>query len=166
MLYLRSLLYAVVIPGTVAVLMPVLIGGGLAMPAPWEWSHLVAVTALAAGAAILAACVVDFARRGRGTLAPFDPPTRLVVRGLYRFVRNPMYLGAVTANLGWALWFRSGTLVAYALGVWVLHHGFVRLYEEPALRARFGDDYARYVAAVGRWIPGRSWRSGAEGGRG
>ena len=102
---------------------------------------------------LLAACVWEFARTGRGTLSPVDPPRKLVVRGLYRYVRNPMYLSVTAIVLGevlltgsralliyWALWFFAANL-------------FVMGYEEPTLRREFGTDYERYRREVGRWIP-------------
>jgi protein-S-isoprenylcysteine O-methyltransferase Ste14 len=103
------------------------------------------------GVAVLLRCVWDFFAAGRGTLAPVDPPRHLVVQGLYRVTRNPMYNGVLAALLGEAWLFRSVALVEYALLVFALFHLFVVLYEEPALEARFGDAYRAYRAAVPRW---------------
>lgn len=100
-----------------------------------------------------AACVWDFARFGRGTPAPVDAPKRLVVRGLYRRVRNPMYLGVLLVVVGWALRLASQGLALYALGLGALFHLFVVCYEEPALRRSFGPAYEEYAARVGRWWP-------------
>jgi protein-S-isoprenylcysteine O-methyltransferase Ste14 len=101
----------------------------------------------------LAACVWEFARSGRGTLAPLDPPTHLVVRGLYRYVRNPMYLSVTTIVCGELLLTRSLALFTY----WVIWFACVNLfvigYEEPTLRRQFGASYERYTEAVARWIP-------------
>jgi protein-S-isoprenylcysteine O-methyltransferase Ste14 len=107
----------------------------------------------AAGGALALWCILSFAVLGRGTPAPFDPPRRLVVRGPYRFVRNPMYLGAGAALAGAALFYGSWALAAYAAGFLLALHAFVLVYEEPTLRAAFGDDYARYCAQVRRWRP-------------
>jgi protein-S-isoprenylcysteine O-methyltransferase Ste14 len=93
---------------------------------------------------------------------PLDPPKRLVVRGPYRFVRNPMYLGAVTALAGAALYHGSLALAAYAAVFLLLMHVFVCGYEEPTLRRMFGADYERYCASVRRWWP-RPTMSGAAG---
>lgn len=91
---------------------------------------------------------------------PLDPPRRLVVRGPYRFVRNPMYLGAVTALSGAALYDASLALAAYAAGFLIVMHVFVVGYEEPTLREMFGSDYDRYCAAVRRWRPRPARTSG------
>jgi protein-S-isoprenylcysteine O-methyltransferase Ste14 len=104
---------------------------------------------------VLLWCVRDFAVRGRGTLAPVDPPTELVAVGLYRWVRNPMYVGVVGVLIGHALWFGGVWLPLYAAAVTAGFHAFVVLYEEPALAQRFGDSYRRYRDAVPRWIPRR-----------
>ena len=99
-------------------------------------------------------CILSFAVIGRGTPAPFDPPRRLVVRGPYRYVRNPMYLGAGLALAGAALFYQSGALLGYASGFLVLMHLFVLLYEEPTLGRTFGQDYETYRQQVRRWWPG------------
>ena len=102
---------------------------------------------------ILGACIFEFAHTGRGTLAPVDPPRVLVVRGLYRYVRNPMYLSVTLIVWGEILLTRSVALIAYWLAWFVAANLFVRGYEEPALRRQFGSDYDRYAAKVGRWMP-------------
>jgi protein-S-isoprenylcysteine O-methyltransferase Ste14 len=150
-LLLKNLLFTVVVPGTVAVCVPLwLVRGRPPASAP-----LMAAGALvlAAGASIYAWCVWDFAVFGRGTPAPIDAPKRLVVRGLYRVTRNPMYVGVLTVIAGWAVVYRSAAVVAYAAGVWGLFHCFVCLYEEPHLRRVFGAPYDAYRAQVGRWLP-------------
>jgi protein-S-isoprenylcysteine O-methyltransferase Ste14 len=116
-------------------------------------ADLFGLTCIAAGAALLATCIVEFARRGRGTLSPVDPPRQLVVRGLYRYVRNPMYLSVTAIVLGEALVEGSTTLAAY-WAIWFLAaHLFVVGYEEPSLRRRFGASYDAYTRQVRRWIP-------------
>ena len=151
MLFLKNLLFTVLIPGTVSTYVP-LVWAGNRPPA----SGVVAVlggAVLALGAAVYAWCVWDFATFGRGTPLPIDAPRRLVVRGLYRWTRNPMYVGVLTVILGWAVWFRAPVLVAYAAGVWGMFHSFVVFYEEPHLRALFGADYEAYCRRVRRWVP-------------
>ena len=105
------------------------------------------------GLALALACVFAFAFAGRGTPAPFDPPRRLVVRGPYRAVRNPMYLGASLYLIGFALFYRSPGAAVYALAFVAVLHMFVVLYEEPVLRRTFGRDYETYCERVGRWWP-------------
>lgn len=158
---LGSLAFLVVAPGTVAGLLPWWISG-------WRVQRpfLGAVELRLAGAVLLllgAAALVDsfarFALRGLGTPAPVAPPRRLVVTGLYRHVRNPMYTGLVAAILGQALLFGNAALLLYALLVWLAVHLFVVLYEEPTLARTFGDEYAAFRASVPRWIPRvRGWR--------
>lgn len=119
-----------------------------------RWSAA-AVVLMVIGGAIMLRCVWDFAWTGRGTPMPLDPPRRLVVTGLYRWVRNPMYLGMAIFLVGEAILLpeilRSMLLVL--LGAWVLVHGFILLYEEPKLRELFGDEYLEYCRNVSRWIP-------------
>jgi protein-S-isoprenylcysteine O-methyltransferase Ste14 len=107
----------------------------------------------AAGFAIYLWCAWDFAVAGRGTPMIFDPPKRLVARGLYRFVRNPMYCGVLLMVLGQAVLFESTATVVYALVAGLFFHAFVVLYEEPALRRKFGESYQQYRNSVPRWIP-------------
>lgn len=105
------------------------------------------------GAAGLLWCIWQFFSEGRGTLAPIDAPKHLVVRGLYQYVRNPMYVSVVTMLLGEAIVFLSTPIVIEAGIFMVLANLFVVFYEEPALRRQFGESYERYLQTVGRWIP-------------
>ena len=118
----------------------------------------VSVTAIAMmviGGAGMLKCVWDFAWTGRGTPAPFDPPRRLVVAGLYRYVRNPMYVAMGIFLIGEALLLPQVTkpmLILVAV-MGLVTTAFVMTYEEPTLRRLFGDDYERYCRHVRRWIP-------------
>jgi protein-S-isoprenylcysteine O-methyltransferase Ste14 len=112
-----------------------------------------AVFVFALGAGIYVWTVRDFATTGRGTPAPIDAPKKLVVQGLYRYTRNPMYVGVLTVILGWALLFRAVTVVLYALVVATCFQLFVIFYEEPRLQREFGSEYADYRSRVGRWLP-------------
>ena len=107
------------------------------------------------GAVVGVPCVWEFAWRGFGTPAPFDPPRRLVVTGPYRYVRNPMYVGMGVAIAGFAIVFPHATtfFLAELAAAFVLVFGFIVVYEEPALRQMFGDDYETYCRNVRRWIP-------------
>jgi protein-S-isoprenylcysteine O-methyltransferase Ste14 len=150
---LRSLLFLVLIPGTVAGYIPwrlLRTSKQLAIPALSISSSLAAGLALL-GICALLVCVWDFFEAGRGTLAPFDPPRLLVVRGLYRLTRNPMYNGVVVLLAAEAWFFQSTTLIEYALVVFLIFHLMVVVYEEPALEQQFGDSYRAYRAAVPRW---------------
>lgn len=107
------------------------------------------------GGAIMIRCCWDFAWTGRGTPAPFDPPRRLVITGLYRWVRNPMYVGMGLFLIGEAFLLPEVTreMLTMTLVLFVVVNVFILAYEEPVLRSKFGDDYLRYTREVGRWIP-------------
>jgi protein-S-isoprenylcysteine O-methyltransferase Ste14 len=148
---LKTLLFTIFVPGTVAGLVPYWIRGGWPGAAP-AWATLTGGLVLAVGVAVYLWCAWRFATEGRGTPAPIDPPRVLVARGLYRFSRNPMYVGVLLAVLGQALWSRSGPLLAYAAFLAVAFHGMVVLVEEPILRRKFGAEYAAFTAGVPRWL--------------
>jgi protein-S-isoprenylcysteine O-methyltransferase Ste14 len=116
-------------------------------------SRLIGLSLILIGGSMLLRCIWDFGSKGRGTLAPVDPPRRLVVHGLYRYVRNPMYLGALIALLGQAMLFESTALLWYSTLWLACVHLFVVFYEEPALRRQFGDSYEQYCVTVHRWVP-------------
>jgi len=119
----------------------------------------IAGVVVGAGGAILALwCIGTFIVIGRGTPAPFDPPRRLVVAGPYRFVRNPMYIGAGLALAGAALFNESWALLGYCAAFLIVTHLFVVLYEESVLRTTFGDSYVRYCQSVRRWLPSGAYR--------
>jgi protein-S-isoprenylcysteine O-methyltransferase Ste14 len=153
----RALTYAALFIGFFLVFVPAGLLARAGIDAPRDGALLAVGAALAAaGGALAVWCVVTFALAGKGTPAPFDPPRRLVARGPYRFLRNPMYLGADAALLGAALVYRSLALAAYAAGFLLVVHLFVLWYEEPTLRAAFGEDYDAYCRDVHRWFP--RWR--------
>ena len=106
-----------------------------------------------AGAALVVACVGVFVAFGRGTAAPFDPPREFVPVGPYRFVRNPMYIGAWLVLAGWGLAQRSAAVLLLSLGMLLVFHLFVVVVEEPGLRRRFGRSYEEYTARTRRWLP-------------
>jgi protein-S-isoprenylcysteine O-methyltransferase Ste14 len=99
-------------------------------------------------------CIVTFVARGRGTPAPFDPPREFVAAGPYRYVRNPMYVGAFGILVGAGLALRSPSIIGLAILFLLFTHLLVVLYEEPSLTRRFGDPYRRYRSTVRRWLPG------------
>lgn len=116
-------------------------------------SRWLGATLVVAGAAAVTECFARFAIRGLGTPAPVAPTRHLVVSGLYRHLRNPMYVGVVMAIVGQALWFGSAALLWYAAVMWACTFAFVLLYEEPALRRQFGAQYEDYERHVPRWLP-------------
>lgn len=150
-LLLKNLLFTLIVPGTVGVYVPLLLAQGHRSATGAVF--LLAITLLAIGGSIYAWCVWDFAAFGRGTPAPIDAPRRLVVRGLYRYTRNPMYVGVLVVLLGWAALFQATGVLLYAICVGVCFHLFVVLYEERFLAHQFGAEYHDYCASVGRWLP-------------
>src|SRR6266446_3226228 len=140
---LRTLIFTIFVPGFWTVAMPYLLGVGA-----------VGGVLITAGIALYFACAFwGFALRGKGTPLPMDPPKKLVVEGPYGLVRNPMYWSVASVMLGEATVFHSFALMelvaAFAAGVVV----FVLLYEEPALRRKFGEEYEAHSKRVPRWLP-------------
>ena len=158
-LLLKNIVFTFVAPGTVALLAPWLIANRL--PPGSGPALALALVLFVLGGAIYVWCVWDFATFGRGTPAPIDAPSKLVVRGLYRSTRNPMYLGVLSVIAGWAVLFQSASLAAYATFVATLFHLFILFYEEPRLERVFGSQYTSYKSEVGRWLPRRPRGSAA-----
>src|SRR5208282_6695476 len=140
---MRTLTYASLFIGFVLVYLParILAWAGIVRPAVFEWPQIVGLLIGTLGAALALWCVGAFAWIGKGTPAPFDPPRRLVIRGPYRFVRNPMYIGAALALTGAALFYESWPLLAYTGLFFLATHLFVIWYEEPTLGRTFGQEY-------------------------
>ncbi|MGA7523037.1 MAG: methyltransferase [Acidobacteriaceae bacterium] len=151
----RTLVYATLFIGFLLLYLParVLNATGIHRPAHLAALELTGLIIGTLGALIALWCVAAFISLGKGTPAPFDPPRRLVIRGPYRFMRNPMYLGAALALAGAALVYHSLALLAYAVIFFVVFHLFVVFYEEPHLRRTFGPDYSVYCARIHRWWP-------------
>lgn len=153
-LAVRSLFWTIVLPGFFAGYVPWrFFGLNQVRLESIGAAQVPALTCIAAGAALLAICIIEFARSGRGTLSPLDPPRELVVRGLYRHVRNPMYLSVTLIVLGQAMLMRSTALALYSAIWFVGVNLFVIGYEEPTLRQTFGASYDDYTRRVARWIP-------------
>ena len=154
--FFRAITYAVLFMGLLLIYVParLLSWSGIVYPVTIEIQQVIGMVIGTAGAALALWCILTFAFVGRGTPAPFDPPRRLVIQGPYRFVRNPMYIGAGLALAGAALFYESLSLLAYAATFLLATHLFVVFYEEPALRQTFGQEYEAYCDQVGRWLPG------------
>jgi protein-S-isoprenylcysteine O-methyltransferase Ste14 len=149
-IFLRAILAFLALPAVVAGLVPWLLlssdrwrmrGTSLGWPI------------LFVAACLLLWCVRDFYKIGKGTLAPWDPPKKLVVVGLYRFIRNPMYVGVLGSVAGWSLIAGSLVLGIYTIVLAIAFHLRVIFYEEPTLARQFGTDWAQYRETVPRWIP-------------
>ena len=151
----RAIVYATLFIGVVLVFLPqqILAAGGIERPEQIGRIEAAGLAVLSLGAAVALWCIATFALVGQGTPAPFDPPRKLVAAGPYRWVRNPMYIGAGAALSGAALFYQSAALVAFAAGFLVATHLFVVFYEEPTLERTFGARYAHYRNAVPRWVP-------------
>lgn len=140
-------------PGILLVYLPLWITRCRVPQAEPHWQMLLAFTLIVLGLAPLFESIVRFIRIGLGTLVPTAPTERLVVSGLYRYVRNPMYVGVMTALTGEVLLFENRALLETALVVWLGMHLFVLLYEEPTLARRYQQQYAAYKRNVPRWLP-------------
>lgn len=158
-----TVFFLLIAPGTVAGLVPWWISGWRIRPALLHCSPLrwIGVLLIVAGVPVLLDSFARFALRGLGTPAPVFPTRHLVVSGLYRYVRNPMYLAIFAVILGQGLLFGDVQVFEYGLLVCLGFHLFVLFYEEPTLRSSFGIEYESFCANVGRWIPRLSpWQGG------
>lgn len=152
---LGSAIFLVVAPGAVAGYLPWTI-------CHWRFApplvgvfffRIIGALMIASGLPVLLDSFARFAIQGLGTPAPVAPPQHLVVTGLYRYVRNPMYVAVLSLIFGQGLLFGCVRLLEYGLVVWLGFFAFVLLYEEPALRRKFGEEYEEFCARVPRWIP-------------
>lgn len=154
-LLLRNLFFTILHPGLVAGLIPYWILGGKSMRLvvqTWLFYQYTGAMVFTISLVITLSCIISFAVKGRGTLSPADPTKRLVKVGLYRFSRNPMYIGVIMILIGEAIFFQSVNLWIYLLSVFVGFNLFILLFEEPRLRKEFGADYRSYCQQVRRWI--------------
>lgn len=149
---LKSFLFLIAAPGMVAGYVPLALLTRGAQIETGIFSFL-ALPLWLIGGVILLWSFWNFLKEGRGTPAPVDPPKELVAVGFYRYVRNPMYVGILSAILGHFLWFGYWNLLIYGIVVFLAFHTFVTYYEEPTLKKKFGAAYAEYLKRVPRWIP-------------
>jgi protein-S-isoprenylcysteine O-methyltransferase Ste14 len=150
MLLARALLAFLLLPGLFAGILPWLI----AAQDPWRGEgQFAGWIVLAVGACVLIVCVRDFLVIGRGSLAPWDPPRKLVIVGLYRYVRNPMYVGVLLTIAGSAIAEASPAVWAYLIVIAIAFHLRVIFYEERHLRELFGADWDEYARRIRRWWP-------------
>ena len=151
---LKTLLFTLMVPGTVVVLLPyLLIHSELrSIEAAGGIYPYLSLIFFVPGALIYFKSTGDFAFVGQGTPAPADPPRRLVIKGLYRYTRNPMYIGIILLLLGQLVLYHVPQLLAYCLMVPVAFQLFILYYEEPTLIEKFGAPYLRYKQEVPRWL--------------
>jgi protein-S-isoprenylcysteine O-methyltransferase Ste14 len=159
----RHALAIAALPGTVTVMVPVLLIAGDGPRAGWGLGGVAAALLVLLGVALIAVglalwvwTVRLLAQIGKGTLAPWDPTRRLVAQGPYRYVRNPMISGVAAILLGEAAVFGRPSLLIWLAVFVAINHMFLLLVEEPGLIARFGDEYRDYKRNVPRWIPRRT----------
>lgn len=162
-LAIEAILFSVLVPGAVTYWIPRYGFEIWRDVPPTEWSawQTTALLPLGLGLVIYLRCVWEFAARGRGIPAPLDHPKQLVVSGLYRYVRNPMYVGVLLVLLGESTFFESRAFLTYAIGWLLVVHLNVLVYEEPNLTRKFGRSYLEYKASVRRWVPGRRYVDGS-----
>ncbi len=150
-LFLKNVAFTLVVPGTVAVYIPLFVF----TERTWASGFLlgVGVFFIVLGSGLYLWTVWDFATRGLGTPAPIAAPKKLVSHGLYQYSRNPMYVGVVLVILGWASARPSWNVFLYAAGIGLAFHLRVVLHEEPHLRNEFGEEYEDYCSRTRRWFP-------------
>jgi len=150
-----SFIFLIIAPGTLALYIPYAWTHWRVGPAllGFSWLRVIGTLFIVTGFPVLVDSFLRFAIHGLGTPAPIAPPQRLVVNGLYRHVRNPMYVAVLLLIFGQGLLFGSIRLLEYGIVVWLAFFAFVLAYEEPTLRAEFGDQYREFCANVPRWIP-------------
>lgn len=150
-LFLKVSLFTLVVPGTIAVLVPLLIKWDRPVaegPTLWLGACL-----LALGTLLYLRSVWDFAVSGGGTPAPIDAPKRLVTNGVYRYSRNPIYVAVLIAVAGWASLFQAPVLLIYGVALFALYAVIIQRHEEPHLAREFGEEFTAYKASTGRWLP-------------
>jgi len=150
-LFLKSLVFTLIVPGTVAVILPTLITENNQLGS--EWFNLSGLLLMAVAFVIYLWCVWDFVKWGKGTPAPIDAPKVLVIRGLYQYTRNPMYVAVLLFLIGWNLLYMLPDLLLYTGVVGLIFQLLVVFYEEPILMRVFATEYQDYKATVNRWLP-------------
>ena len=152
-LVIKVLLFTLLVPGSVILYFPYsfITKADAHLQIANPFILISALACILVGAAIYIRCVWDFAVNGLGTPAPIDPPKNLVITGLYRRTRNPMYMGVLLLLVAESLLFPGSGLLSYALSIAAVFHLFVVFYEEPALDSRFGESYRKYCGKVPRW---------------
>jgi protein-S-isoprenylcysteine O-methyltransferase Ste14 len=153
-LVVKNILFAILVQGSVAGYVPYLLlrrSGDLSQPSISAQTIIACAIGLL-GIGIAVHCIWGFAFHGQGTPAPFDPPKKLVAHGMYRYTRNPMYIGVLLILTAETLLFTSRDMLIYAIVVAAGFHLYVLLIEEPRLRKRFGESYVEYCRTVPRWV--------------
>ena len=154
-LFIRNLFFTILHPGLVVCLIPYwLIREKVSrqLVPPFELLQYLGLFLFCIGWIVILYCIYRFAVEGRGTLSPADPTKHLVVKGLYQFSRNPMYIGVMIALIGEVIFTKSSSLLIYSIIVFILFNIFIMLVEEPRLKRDFGEEYLAYCKRVRRWL--------------
>lgn len=144
-------LFSFILPVTVLVLIPLFIENNRSVKQ--LWAFLVGIAIICMGLLVMIATITLFIRKGKGTLAPWSPPKKLITHGIYSRVRNPMIMGVLTVLLGESIAILSIKIGLWALSFFIINHVYFIIYEEPNLERRFGEKYEEYKENVPRWIP-------------
>ena len=152
---IKTIIATILVPGTACFLIPyfILKAANTSLNPTIGILKVFAILAAAFGTGMVIWVSTAFVRLGKGTPVPIEPPTRLVISGLYRYIRNPMYTGALLIILAEALYFNAINIVIYAGVLWAIFQALLVVYEEPQLKRRFGIAYEDYLASVPRWLP-------------
>ena len=152
-LLLRNLVFTILQPGMVAGVVPYyILEEEIRLNKPERFYTYAGIVVVFVGLAVMLRCILQFALEGKGTLSPVDPTKRLVVRGLYRYSRNPMYVGVMLILIGEATITQSSSLWLYLTFVFIAFNLFILLHEERRLRRDFGAEYSDYCKKVRRWL--------------
>ena len=153
-LLLRNFLFTLLQPGIVVGLIPFLLlrYNQELLAGISNWNHYLGIFLFLIGFNLMAACILSFATRGKGTLSPADPTQNLVIEGLYKYSRNPMYIGVLLMLIGQTVFFFSTMLFVYSVIVFFGFHYFITRVEEPRLQKDFNGAYLAYCKKVRRWI--------------
>ncbi len=154
-LLLRNFIFTILQPGIVAGLLPYLLlkyEGKTFVPHIWQIWQIFGFILILVGIIILIICILMFAFKGKGTLSPIDPTRKLVFTGLYKYSRNPMYVGVLLLLFGEAIFTKSLLLILYSIIIFICFHLFIIFHEEPRLNRDFSDEYKEYCQKVRRWL--------------
>lgn len=154
-LYLRNLLFTILQPGVVAGLVPYLlirVDEKEKILQSFQILQYTGIFLFVIGFLIMMNCILNFAIHGKGTLSPADPTKKLVIAGLYKYSRNPMYVGVILMLIGEAVFFQSESLWIYSMLIFVVFHLFIVFFEEPRLKKDFGAEYDQFCNKVRRWV--------------
>lgn len=154
-LYLRNLFFTILQPGVVAGLVPYFLlraeqTGKILQP--FHFLQYIGIILFLLGFLVMTNCILNFAVHGKGTLSPADPTKKLVIAGLYKYSRNPMYVGVILMLVGEAVFFQSNSIGIYSLLIFCIFHFYIVFFEEPRLKKDFGAEYEQFCKNVRRWV--------------